>query len=323
MLLNDLNVPASLALIQRVRSFVLRSGAATRNEAPSPAVEEVDSGASGEEKTEMVVEGKEPAETSSLTMRDLQDTDAFTLMLPLIGGMSSAEVEAVLPRIVGLFEDNAKGLKEVFGRITRARPPPLSKAALLVALHKIDFIAENLKPKSLLDAISVCLNNKSEFSGEVIKEALKTMLLEEVPPNALMRTAILSAQAFGEVKRYVLSDVIPHLVRKRVWVTAPKLWDGVLYGAKHLATKDNKNSELTLRALLGVPAEQLKDVLKAAPDVKVVMGMLLKTLSAEERGEVVSGKWAGLLDEGGAVEASALSEEKQTLINDISATATI
>lgn len=174
----------------------------------------------------------------------------------------------------------------------------------------------------MLDAIAVCLNNKSDFSGEVLKEALKTMLAEEVPPNALMRTAILSAQSFGEVKRYVLSDVIPHLVRKKVWTVAPKLWDGVVYGAKNLAAKDNKNSELTLRALLGVPALQLRSLLTVAPDVKQAMGKLLKTLSTEERNDVVSGKWAGLLEEG-VEAAAALSEEKAALIKDIAATATI
>ena len=180
-----------------------------------------------------------------------------------------------------------------------------------------------MKPKSVLDAIAVCLNNKSDFSGEVLKEALKTMLTEEVPPNALMRTAILSAQSFGEVKRYVLSDVIPHLVRKKVWVVAPKLWDGVVYGAKNLAAKDNKNSELTLRALLGVPAAQLRSLLAVAPDVKQAMGKLLKTLSTEERIDVVSGKWAGLLEDGTTESAGALSEEKAALIKDIAATGTI
>lgn len=169
----------------------------------------------------------------------------------------------------------------------------------------------------MLDAIAVCLNNKADFSGEVIKEALKAMLVDEVPPSALMRTAILSSQSFSDVKRYVLSDVMPQLVRKCIWATAPKLWDGVIYGAKNLATAGFKNSELTLRALLGIPVIQLKGLLRVAPTVKAAMGKLLKTLSAEEKEEVTSGRWAGL------VEDAPSSEEKQKLIKEIAASVTI
>jgi hypothetical protein len=185
-------------------------------------------------------------------------------------------------------------------------------------LCRLDFEAHNLKAKSVLDAISVCLNNKSDYSGEVIKEALRTMLADEVPPHALMRTAILSSQSFGEVKRYVLSDVMPQLVRKRVWVTAPKLWDGVVYGAKNLAATGFKNSEFTLRALLGVPAAQLKGLLRVAPTVRTAMGKLLKTLSTEEKEEAVSGRWAGIAEDG-----AASLEEKQKLIKEIAASVTL
>lgn len=152
----------------------------------------------------------------------------------------------------------------------------------------------------MLDTISICLNNKSEYTGEVIKEALRIMLVcddqlpassSSSPPYALMRTAILSSQSFAEVKRFVLSDVMPTLVRMRVWVTAPKLWDGVIYGTKNLAVSGFKNSEHTLRALLGIPAAQLRSLLRVAPDVKIAMAKLLKTLSAEEKQEVISGKW--------------------------------
>ncbi len=193
----------------------------------------------------------------------------------------------------------------------------------LFLFFRIDFEAQGLKPKSLLDAINVCLNNKSDFSGEVLKEALKTMLTQEVPPTALMRTAILSAQQFSEVKRFLLSDVIPHLVRKRVWSIAPKLWDGVVFGVKKFATSDNKTSELTLRGLLGVPAPQLRGLLEVAPDIKPLMGKLLKTLSADEKNEVVTGRWVGLLEGDTSAEAGTLSEDKALLIKEIAATATI
>ena len=177
-----------------------------------------------------------------------------------------------------------------------------------------------MKAKTILDAIAVCLNNKSDYSGEIVKDALRTMLPDDPPPYALMRTAILSAQSFSEVKRFVLSDIIPQLVRRMVWTTAPKLWEGVVYGAKNLAASGFKNSEYTLRALLGVPVAQLKSLLRVAPTVKAAMGKLLKTLSAEEKEEVISGKWAGLTGEDSD---TTVSEEKQKLIKDIAASVTL
>lgn len=195
-------------------------------------------------------------------------------------------------------------------------------------IFRIDFEAQGIKTKAVLDAIAVCLNNKSDFSGEVMRDALKAMLTDDPLPYALMRTAILSAQSFSEVKRFVLSDVIPQLVRRRVWSVAPKLWDGVVFGAKNLATTGFKNSELTLRALLGIPAVYLKYLLKVAPTVKPAMGKLLKTLSAEEKEEVTTGRWAGISYEeeqaGMSSEEIAKQEgDKQKLLKDIAATATM
>lgn len=124
-LLADLAVPASLALIQKVRRFALSEGASE--------IEQGEDGGAAQETKEMQVDD---AAGSATGIRDIVDTDAFRLTLPLIGGVATAEVEAVLPRIVGLYEEDTEGLKKIFARITKARPPPLTKSALLVALHR-------------------------------------------------------------------------------------------------------------------------------------------------------------------------------------------
>lgn len=131
LLLADLAVPASLTLIQKVRRFVLHETA--------PEGESAQDGSAAEESKDMQVE--DAASTTSI--QDVVDTDAFKLMLPLIGGVATAEVEAVLPRIVGLYEEDAEGLKKIFARITKARPPPLTKSALLVALHRYRSLASS------------------------------------------------------------------------------------------------------------------------------------------------------------------------------------
>jgi hypothetical protein len=273
----------------------------------------------------------------------ITDPADFRLLLPLISGLPAAEVEASLPSIIKHLSEEPEALKMVFSRITKARPPPLTKAALLCALHRIDFKKHSLEAKPVLEAISLCMTSKSEYSGEVIKDSLRMMLLDEIPPYALMRTASLAAKSFTEVSRFVLSDVIPALVRRRVWQTAPKLWDGVVHGAKNLASAGAKNAEHTLRALLGVPAAQLRAMLKIAPQVKAAMGKLLKTLSKEETEEVITGRWVGLLPipgiegkevggkevggkegkegkEGGGAEGEKQAADKLKLVRDIAGT---
>ena len=201
--------------------------------------------------------------SASLCLQEIKEERYLRLALPLAGALSAADIESSLPYIIKMFytptpspslptaasttatstststaaattitigphEDDqihgADALRMLFSRVTKARPPPMAKSTLLVALHRIDLEKHQMPTKYVLDAIAICLANKSDFTGEVIKTALRVMLQDDVPPLALMRTAILSAQAFGDVKRYVLSDVIPQLVRKRVWTVAPKLW---------------------------------------------------------------------------------------------------
>ena len=193
-----------------------------------------------------------------------------------------------------------------------------------------------MKAKVVLDTISLCLNNKAEYTAEVVKDALKTMLAEAVPPYAMMRTAILSGQSFGEVKKFVLSDVIPSLVRRSIWVESPKLWDGVCVATKNFAV-GGVNAEATLRALLGIPAAQLRALLRVAPNVKAVMAKVLKALAPEERDEVVSGRRVGVSAVGaggammetgeatstttaGAADVAKSEADKLRLVKDIMAT---
>ncbi len=102
----------------------------------------------------------------------------------------------------------------------------------------------------------------------------------------MMRTAIMSAQSFADVKKFLLTDVVPALCSKSVWASSSDLWKGVIYVANKFAVAGYKHSESTLRALLGVPGPQLRQVLKQAEGVKPQMAKLLGALSSEEKEEV-------------------------------------
>jgi Symplekin tight junction protein C terminal len=179
--------------------------------------------------------------------------------------------------------------------------------------HRLDIEGARIPQKKVLSSISLCLGHKEDFRSDVIREALADLLNDELPAQPLMRTAILAAQSHGnEMKKFVLGDVIPTIIRKKVWETAPKVWDGVSHAVKLLA--EHKTAEPTLRCLLGLPKAQLKAVIKAVPKVKAPLGKLIVALSAEEKDEVISGRWAGIADG----DSTAVDAEKAKIIKDLS-----
>ena len=122
------------------------------------------------------------------------------------------------------------------------------------------------------------------------------------------------------MKKFMLSDVIPSLIRKKIWNTVPKVWEGVNHALKLFA--EHKNAEPTLRCLLGLPGIQLKSLFKIAPKVKPLLSTLLKSLSTDEKAETISGQWAGLVGEkekDGAVQIEPVVDaEKLKILKELS-----
>jgi hypothetical protein len=76
------------------------------------------------------------AALASLPLASLPSDEDFKLFAPLISGLSNSVIELSLPRFIRLFADDMDSLEIIFGRILRARPPPMTKAGLLIALHR-------------------------------------------------------------------------------------------------------------------------------------------------------------------------------------------
>jgi hypothetical protein len=131
-LLHDFTVPPTPALIQKVRDFALR---VADKPTEAAALDEMETSGADEHKE---TEGMDVAasDATAPVMQDLADVESFRLMLPLVGGIRGTEFEACLPRIIALHAEDAEALKNVFSRVTKARPPPMTKSALLVALHR-------------------------------------------------------------------------------------------------------------------------------------------------------------------------------------------
>ena len=120
------------------------------------------------------------------------------------------------------------------------------------------------------------------------------ILNDDEVPLLLMWTAIVVSGKYNHVKVVVLNNVIPQLVRKRVW-NNKDIWAGVVAAVKKFGSEPK--SEPTHRAVLGLPLNQLKGVITSTPSIKSHLATLLQRLSAEERHEVVSGEWAGIANE--------------------------
>ncbi len=160
------------------------------------------------------------------------------------------------------------------------------------ALFRINIDQHDLKTKSLIQAIAICLKNQTEFNGTVIRDSLLTLMKDEIPHVVLMRTALLSANSFPEIKKLVLEKLIPLLVGKAVWSSAPKVWEGVMVGADNLTAGavSKATCEPTIKSLLGIPGNILKSVLKVTKNLKRILAKYLQSLSSLEREEVLSGK---------------------------------
>ena len=171
-----------------------------------------------------------------------------------------------------------------------------------------------MAPKMVYDSIGLCLA-RDDFKTDV-RECLSELIRDEVPCLLLMRTAIVASIHSKDVSKYVLSEVIPSLLRKQVW-SNPKfksVWEGVCHFVKRFAV--SKDAEQTLRCLLGLPGVPLKVLLKIAPTAKASLGRTIKGLSVAEKEEVLSGRWAGIDVTSPIGEPAKLDADKQKIVKE-------
>jgi hypothetical protein len=139
-------------------------------------------------------------------------------------------------------------------------------------------------------SIELCLRNKNEFKSDSIKEALNALLEDEVPVLPLMRTAIRSAQALpADMRLFVLNEVLPRLMTKKVWDSSPRVWDGVVLAVKILVEMKEgefaaKAFEPMMRAVLSAPpSKHFRTLLVTSPKLKSAIVVFLKGLLPSQR----------------------------------------
>ena len=209
------------------------------------------------------------------------DFSVMKFLMSVISGMDTESLTSIVPFVVIACIGNESLLNQVFHRIVQARPPSLTKSGLLVALHRIKPEAFAIDQKVLVHAIGLCLDKKDEFTGDVLQEALSTLVQDEQLPEMIMRTSIIGYQTHSELKSYVLATLIPAVVKRSpaCWEATPKVWDGVIYVVNKLCNHKDING--VLKVLLGIPLLHLKGVVEGAPNSKSVIGTYFKSLPVE------------------------------------------
>ena len=155
--------------------------------------------------------------------------------------------------------------------------------------------------KAILDSIEVCLSNKTDFKADTIKEVLRSLLLDEVPVLPIMRTAIRCSQTLGlDVRLFVVGEVIPALIKKQVWISSPRVWEGVAFAAKMLIEQKEIDFGLAtvkdlMRAVLSLPLQQLQCVVQNAPKLKAPILEYANTLDADGKYDLIGRNSSGVL----------------------------
>ena len=140
-----------------------------------------------------------------------------------------------------------------------------------------------------------------DIKGAVVAEAALKLLTDDSapPPFQIMRTLLLACRTMPEVMKFMLSEAIPRLARRKSWTTAPRVWDGVLHAMKkYYSATSREGVESLLRTILGLPVKQFKTVLQLCDaNLKDILKTSVKTFSVTERTEVISGNWIGLAED--------------------------
>jgi hypothetical protein len=149
--------------------------------------------------------------------------------------------------------------------------------------------------KAVLDSIEICLRNKAEFRGDTLKEVIAALLEDEVPALPLMRTAIRAAQGLSDMRNFALTDVIPRLIAKEVFSSAPKVWEGVVLASRLLIEQKDaevpaKVLEPMMKAVLGLPVKHMEGLLASTPKLVPMITAMLGSMSEDEQRLVMLGQ---------------------------------
>lgn len=200
------------------------------------------------------------------------------LLIPVINGLSKAEILTALPKLLKL---NDVVVKEVFSRLlaigkhAEQQVLPITATELMVALHTIDITKVELK--FVVKATSLCLTEKDCYTQEVLAAVLQQLVELSPVPTLLMRTVLQSLTLYPRMSGFVTS-LLQRLIPKQVW-RQKVVWDGFLRCCQRLRPQ-------SFPVMLMLPPQQLIDALNACPELRKPLIEAAEEIAGTQGGSV-------------------------------------
>ncbi|XP_027148564.1 symplekin isoform X1 [Coffea eugenioides] len=175
-----------------------------------------------------------------------------TILIPILSSFSKKEVLPIFPQLVNLPPDKFQTALAHILQGSAHTGPALTPAEVMVAIHDINPERDHLPLKKITDACSVCFEQRTVFTQQVMAKALNQMVDQTPLPLLFMRTVIQTTDAFPALVDFVM-ELLSKLVSRQVW-RMPKLWVGFLKCV-------SQTQPHSFRVLLQLPSPQLESAL--------------------------------------------------------------
>ncbi|WRT69315.1 uncharacterized protein IL334_006299 [Kwoniella shivajii] len=199
--------------------------------------------------------GSNPALTSVIKTLLAEKEVEGKFVASVVGDLDKAEIEHQLPRIVALLAnpDDKDLVRTAFASMLGKMTP----ADLMVALHQ-----DETQLKYTIEAIGICFSMTTVFRSDVLANSMSRIADSANLPVVFLRTIIQVVTTYKSLIPFVANHILPKLISttKKIWETPP-IWDGFIRLAKLIAPA-------SFGALLQLPKEQLKEVVKKQPALK-------------------------------------------------------
>ncbi|CAI9116080.1 OLC1v1017137C5 [Oldenlandia corymbosa var. corymbosa] len=206
-------------------------------------------------------EGTTPPPNLVHTVKHLYETKLKdpSILIPILSSFSKNEVLPIFPQLVNLPLDKFQTALAHILQGSAHSGPALTPAEVMVAIHDINPDRDHLPLKKITDACSVCFEQRTVFTQQVMARALRQMVDRTPLPLLFMRTVIQTTDAFPALVDFVM-ELLSKLVSRQVW-RMPKLWVGFLKCV-------SQTQPHSFPVLLQLPSPQLESALSKYPHLR-------------------------------------------------------
>lgn len=171
---------------------------------------------------------------------------------PILSKLSAEQATQMLPAIL---KQPQKEVAASLMKLVHAQPPPIPPAQLLLLLHLLQHEAAGVSLKQVIDAVTLCLAERSIFTESVLSELMLHLVEEKDLPLLCMRTIIQArcmscTSNMSHVKGVNCMSRVSHqrmrpILRARVWL---RVWPAEAHAIERLCSSTHTSSVARTRA---------------------------------------------------------------------------